>query len=65
VADPLVVVVEVAALSVPEIRRLLCLLLWPAPADPAGVLGWSWWRRRHQARARRFHWQRRTQKVRL
>ena len=28
-------------LSVPEIRRLLCLLVWPAPTDPAQVLGWS------------------------
>jgi hypothetical protein len=55
------------ALSVPEIRRLLCLLVWPPPAEPARVLGWSWWRRRHQARARRSHWQRRQQrrKVRL
>jgi hypothetical protein len=65
VADPLALVVELVALSVPEIRRLLCLLVWPAPADPVRVLGWSWWRRRHQARARRFHWRRRTQKVRL
>jgi hypothetical protein len=60
-AEPLV------ALSVPEIRRLLCLLVWPPPAEPARVLGWSWWRRRHQARARRSHWQRRQRqrKVRL
>jgi hypothetical protein len=28
-AEPLV------ALSVPEIRRLLCLLVWPSPAEPA------------------------------
>jgi hypothetical protein len=33
-------------LSVPEIRRLLCLLVWPAPTDPWRVLGWSWGRRR-------------------
>jgi hypothetical protein len=60
-AEPLV------PLSVPEIRRLLCLLVWSPPAEPARVLGWSWWRRRHQARARRSHWQRRQRrrKVRL
>jgi hypothetical protein len=29
------------ALSVPEIRRLLCLLVWPPPAEPERVLGWS------------------------
>jgi hypothetical protein len=60
-ADPLV------PLSVPEIRRLLCLLEWQAPADPVRVLGWSWWRRRHQARARRCHWRRQQhrRKVRL
>jgi hypothetical protein len=28
-AEPLV------ALNVPEIRRLLCLLVWPSPAEPA------------------------------
>jgi hypothetical protein len=54
-------------LSVPEIRRLLGLLVWPPPAEPERVLGWSWWRRRHQARARRCHYQQRQRrpKVRL
>jgi hypothetical protein len=59
VADPR------AGSSVPEIRRLLGLLVWPATTDPVLVLGWSWWRRRHQARARRCHWRNRTQKVQL
>jgi hypothetical protein len=59
VADP------PAGLSVPEIRRLLGLLVWPATTDAVLVLGWSWWRRRHQARARRCHWRNRTQKMRL
>jgi hypothetical protein len=27
------------------------------------VLWWSWWRRRHQARARRCHWRRRQQRL--
>jgi SRSO17 transposase len=52
-AEPLV------PLSVPEIHRLLSLLVWPAPTDAVQVLGWSWWRRRHQARARACHWRRR------
>jgi hypothetical protein len=46
-------------LSVPEIRRLLAVLLWRLAADPPAVLAWSAWRRRHQARARRCHYQRR------
>jgi DDE superfamily endonuclease len=50
-------------LSVPEIRRLLVALVWRlSNADatkPARVLAWSRWRRRHQARARRCHYQRR------
>jgi hypothetical protein len=60
-ADPLV------PLSVPESRRLLCLPEWQAPADPVRVLGWSRWRRRHQAWARRCHWRRQQhrRKVRL
>ena len=47
------------ALSVPEIRRLLAALVHPPPADVAFRLAWSIWRRRHQARARRAHYQRR------
>jgi hypothetical protein len=58
-AEPLV------ALSVPEVRRLLC-----AGVAAAGRAGAGAWlvvvRRRHQARARRSHWQRRQRrKVRL
>ena len=46
-------------LTVPEVRRLLTRLVWTAnyPADL--VLSWSWWRRHHQAQARRCHYQRR------
>jgi hypothetical protein len=46
-------------LTVPEIRRLLVALVWTIPVQPAFVLAWSRWRRRHQARARRAHDQRR------
>ena len=52
-------------LTVPEVRRLLVALVWTAPVQPSLVLAWSRWRRRHQARARRAHYQRRQQQVRL
>ena len=52
-------------LTVPEVRRLLVALVWTAPIEPGLVLAWSRWRRRHQARARRAHYQRREQQVRL
>ncbi len=38
----------------PEVRRLLCLLTLPAE-DRSFHLHWSWWRRTHQAVARRGH----------
>jgi hypothetical protein len=50
---------------VPEVRRLLVALVWTTPIQPGLVLAWSRWRRRHQARARRAHYQRREQQVRL
>jgi hypothetical protein len=53
------------ALTVPEIRRLLVRLLPTPPPDPGLVLAWSLWRRRHQARARRAHYERRHRQVRL
>jgi hypothetical protein len=46
--------------TVPELRRLLWRLVWAHPPDPERVLAWSVWRRRHQQRARRCHWKRRT-----
>jgi hypothetical protein len=46
-------------LTVPEVRRLLVALVWTRPVGPGLVLAWSRWRRRHQARARRAHYQRR------
>ena len=52
-------------LTVPEVRRLLVALVWTSPVPPGFVLAWSRWRRRHQARARRAHDQRREQQVRL
>jgi len=57
---PLDLAAELLPLTVPEVRRLLWGLLWARRPDPGAVLDWSRWRRRHQQRARRCHWQRRT-----
>jgi hypothetical protein len=46
--------------TVPEVRRLLLIaLLIDDAAERRFRLGWSHWRRRHQARARRSHYRRR------
>ena len=47
------------ALTVPEARRLLVRLLWTRLPEGDEVLGWSEWRRAHQALARRCHYKRR------
>jgi DDE superfamily endonuclease len=39
----------------------LVALVWTTPVEPGFVLAWSRWRRRHQARARRAHYQRQQQ----
>ena len=49
---------QTVSLSVNEIRRLHALLCRPAH-PPGHHLHWSQWRRRHQARARHCHYQRR------
>src|SRR6516225_3669916 len=51
--------------TVPELRRLLWRLVWARPPDPEHILAWSLWRRRHQQRARRCHWRRRTRRPKL
>jgi hypothetical protein len=43
---------------VPEVRRLLLLLLFPVEHQGFG-LHWSRWRRQRQAEARRSHYRRR------
>jgi hypothetical protein len=53
------------ALSVAELRRLLARLVWRPPVDPVFTLAWSVWRRRHQATARRTHYQQQRRKLRL
>jgi hypothetical protein len=47
------------ALTMTEIRHLLCPLLTSSPHQPTVMLAWSAWRRRSQARARRSHYLRR------
>jgi hypothetical protein len=51
---------DLLPLTVPEVRRLLWHLVWARPPDHDAVRAWSHWRRRHQQRARRSHWKRRT-----
>jgi SRSO17 transposase len=50
---------DLIALTVPEVRRLINALILTRPPDPAHILHWSYWRRRHQARAKTCHYQRR------
>ena len=52
---------ELIPLTVPEVRRLLCRLLWLPRGSPALTIHWSGWRRRHQARAMQCHYRRRLQ----
>ena len=51
------------ALTPAEIRRLLNALIWAPVQAIETVLTWSHWRRRHQARARRCHYETRTSHV--
>jgi hypothetical protein len=55
--------IKLLPLPVPEVRRLLWWLVWQAPPLPADVLGWSSWRRRHQARAKQSHIKRRAARL--
>ena len=50
---------ELIPLTLPEVRRLLSRLVVRMLAPPEAVLHWSRWRRLHQARAQRSHYQRR------
>jgi hypothetical protein len=53
------VLAELIPLSVPEVRRLLWGVVWRAFPTVEHVVAWSTWRRRHQAVAKRCHYQRR------
>ena len=52
-------------MTVPEVRRLLTRLVWTESQPPDFILYWSWWRRRHQARAQKCHYKRRLSNLRL
>ena len=52
-------------ITAPEVRRLLTRLVWTENQLPDFILSWSWWRRRHQARARQCHYKRRLSNLRL
>ena len=56
---------ELIPITVPEVRRLLTRLIWTESQPPHFILYWSWWRRRHQARARQCHYKRRLSNLRL
>ncbi len=49
---------ELVPLTVPEVRRLLWSLLLRRKPPPERILGWSRWRRCHQAQAKRCHYRR-------
>jgi hypothetical protein len=53
-----VTVGELIPLTVPEVRRLLCGVVWRAFPSVEQVLAWSSWRRHHQAVAKRCHYRR-------
>jgi SRSO17 transposase len=48
--------VDLVPITCPELQHLLAATVLPAPRrDPEHITHWSWWRRRHQAVARRCH----------
>ena len=52
-------VADLLPLTVPEVRHLLVRLLWEPTWPTEYVVGWSHWRRRHEARAKHYHYLRR------
>ena len=46
-------------LTVPEVRRLLEKVLWQQVVPLIHVWAWSYWRRRHQAMSRFYHYRKR------
>ena len=50
---------DLAPLTVPEVRRLLWLVLWSGAPALRFVVAWSEWRRRHQRRAQVCHYRKR------
>ena len=50
---------DLVPLSVGELRRLITAAQHRDEPAYAAAIRWSWWRRRHQATARRSHYKRR------
>jgi hypothetical protein len=48
---------------VAEIRKLVWRVVWAVKPIVASVLGWSVWRRHHQAMARTCHYKRRLRRL--
>jgi hypothetical protein len=48
--------VELIPPAVPEVRKLLWQWLWRHPPKSVHIIGWSLWRRHHQAVARTYHY---------
>jgi hypothetical protein len=51
------------AISVQELRRLIAHLPAHRPADASFHWHWSFWRRHHQAKAKRAHYRKRRAKL--
>jgi hypothetical protein len=51
------------AISVQELRRLIAHLRRPRPTDMGFHWRWSFWRRHHQAEAKRAHYRKRRAKL--
>ena len=47
---------NIVALTVAEIRRLVAATVRRTPHSLTFLLSWSYWRRRHQAEAKRAHY---------
>jgi hypothetical protein len=50
---------DLLPVTIPEVRRLLWWLVWDKVPSPGHILGWSYWRRTHQAMAQYYHYRRR------
>ena len=54
--EPSLLPLDLIPWTVPEVRRLLCRLIWCKIPAQAHTMAWSCWRRRHQARAKYYHY---------
>jgi hypothetical protein len=57
--------IDLLPLTLPEVRRLLSRLVWTDLPSVYHIMAWSYWRRRHQARAMRYHYRTRLARLNL